>query len=441
MSLFGKKEKDEIARLKAQMSPDQLLYSDLSKQIAVAQAELDKLKKSLNETQTALAEAKQKIIETDEAILLQDFGFYTPHYNYSTSDEYKEKLKAIRDKQKELVKNDCAVRGNNKWTVNGSSAQGKKMVADMKKLLLRAYNAECDDAVEHVRFNNIEASENKIQTSAEAISKLGRIMDISITNQYVSLKVEELLLMHEYQVKKQEEKEEAREARQRQIEEAKVAKELEEARRKLEKEQNHYQNALQRLDAQIASSSEKDRIVLEEKRKELVSQLEVIDGEMKAVDYRAANQRAGYVYIISNIGAFGENIYKIGMTRRLEPMDRVDELGDASVPFNFDVHAMIFTDDAPRLEAALHNAFSDRKVNFINQRREFFNVSLDEIKRVVKDNYDKTVEFVDIAPAEQYRESLKIRSVNIKNTSMQRVCPNCGTKNTGKFCVQCGTKL
>ena len=315
------------------------------------------------------------------------------------------------------------------------------MVADMKKLLLRAYNAECDDAVEHVRFNNIEASEKKIQTSAEAISKLGRIMDISITNQYVSLKVEELRLMHEYQVKKQEEKEEAREARQRQREEAKVAKELEEARRKLEKEQNHYQNALQRLDAQIALSSEKDRIVLEEKRKELVSQLEVIDGEMKAVDYRAANLRAGYVYIISNIGAFGENIYKIGMTRRLEPMDRVDELGDASVPFNFDVHAMIFTDDAPRLEAALHNAFSDRKVNFINQRREFFNVSLDEIKRVVKDNYDKTVEFVDIAPAEQYRESLKIRSVNIKNTSMQRVCPNCGTKNTGKFCVQCGTKL
>lgn len=266
-------------------------------------------------------------------------------------------------------------------------------------------------------------------------------MDISITNQYVLLKVEELRLMHEYQVKKQEEKEEAREARQRQREEAKVAKELEEARRKLEKEQNHYQNALQRLDAQIASASEKDRIVLEEKRKELVSQLEVIDGEMKAVDYRAANQRAGYVYIISNIGAFGENIYKIGMTRRLEPMDRVDELGDASVPFNFDVHAMIFTDDAPRLEAALHNAFSDRKVNFINQRREFFNVSLDEIKRVVKDNYDKTVEFVDIAPAEQYRESLKLRSVNTTNTSIQRVCPNCGTKNKGKFCVQCGTKL
>ena len=113
--------------------------------------------------------------------------------------------------------------------------------------------------------------------------------------------------------------------------------------------------------------------------------------------------------MISNIGAFGENVYKIGMTRRLDPQDRVDELGDASVPFDFDVHAMIFSDDAPRLEAALHNAFEDRKLNFVNQRREFFRVSLDEIKKVVKENYDRSVEFVELAPAEQYRESIKLR--------------------------------
>ena len=113
--------------------------------------------------------------------------------------------------------------------------------------------------------------------------------------------------------------------------------------------------------------------------------------------------------MISNIGAFGENVYKIGMKRRLDPQDRVDELGDASVPFDFDVHAMIFSDDAPRLEAALHNAFADRKLNFVNQRREFFRVSLDEIKKVVKENYDRSVEFVELAPAEQYRESIKLR--------------------------------
>ena len=119
--------------------------------------------------------------------------------------------------------------------------------------------------------------------------------------------------------------------------------------------------------------------------------------------------RAGYVYIISNIGAFGENVYKIGMTRRLDPQDRVDELGDASVPFNFDVHAMIFSDDAPALENALHKAFESRKLNMVNQRREFFNVTLDEIKEVVRKNFDKTVEFVDTPNAEQYRVSLKMK--------------------------------
>lgn len=231
-------------------------------------------------------------------------------------------------------------------------------------------------------------------------------MGIYITNNYVHMKIQELRLVHEYQVKKQNEKEAARELKQRQREEAKAQKELEEARKKLEKEQTHYENALCKLEAQIRSASPADRAALEEKRNELAGKLSEIEADIKQVDYRAANQRAGYVYIISNIGAFGENVYKIGMTRRLDPMERVYELGDASVPFNFDVHAMIFTEDAPGLEAALHSAFADKKLNFVNKRREFFRVSLDEIKLVIKKNYDKTVEFVDIPPAEQYRESL-----------------------------------
>ena len=133
------------------------------------------------------------------------------------------------------------------------------------------------------------------------------------------------------------------------------------------------------------------------------AQLGKIDKAMKDLDYREANQRAGYVYVISNIGAFGEDVYKIGMTRRLNPQERVDELGDASVPFNFDVHAMIFSDDAPALENALHKAFENKKVNMVNQRREFFHVTLDEIKKVINDNFDKTVEFKDVPDAEQYR--------------------------------------
>lgn len=409
MSLFGRKEKQEIERLKSLMSPEQLELSDLQKKIEEAQSQHQKLVQEIQEEQKKLAAVKSEIIETDENVLLQSFGFFTPHYIYDTSDQYKEAITEIRKRQKELVKSKKAVTGSTDWTVNGNKSKGKKMVSDMQKLLLRAFNAECDDTVEHVKFNNYESCKKKIAASYEAIAKLGVIMNVSITSQYYDLKVKELDLMHEYRMKKQAEKDELKEARARMREEAKLAKELEEARKKLEKEQTHYSNALSRINAQLENASPEERAAIEAKKAEIEAQLQKIDQEFKDVDYRAANQRAGYVYVISNIGAFGENVYKIGMTRRLDPMDRVDELGDASVPFDFDVHAMIFSDDAPKLEAALHQAFADRKLNFVNTRREFFRVTLDEIKQVVKDNFDKSVEFKDIAPAEQYRESLILK--------------------------------
>ena len=188
-----------------------------------------------------------------------------------------------------------------------------------------------------------------------------------------------------------------------------MEKEIEEARKKIEKEQKHYVNALEKLNQQIATASEEELPALEEKKAEMEAQIGDLQRAREKVDYRAANQKAGYVYVISNIGAFGEGIYKIGMTRRLEPMDRIDELGDASVPFDFDVHALIFTEDAPALETALHKAFENRKLNMVNPRREFFRVSLDEIKEVIKNNFDKTVEFIDVPPAEQFRKSELIR--------------------------------
>ena len=195
-----------------------------------------------------------------------------------------------------------------------------------------------------------------------------------------------------------------------QREQAKIQKELEEQRRKIEKEQTHYQTAYEKVQMQLKLNPDNPDLL--SKKAELEGQLFDIDKALKDVDYRQANMRAGYVYIISNIGAFGENVYKIGMTRRLEPQERIDELGDASVPFNFDVHAMIFSDDAPALETALHKAFENRKLNMVNQRREFFNVTLEEIKEVVKKNFDKTVEFIDVPDAEQYRISMRMKEVS-----------------------------
>ncbi len=282
------------------------------------------------------------------------------------------------------------------------------MVTDTQKLLLRAFNNECDELINSVKYTNFDASLNRIRKSAATISKLGAVMDIAITAGYLQLKEKELRLAFEYQCKKQEEKEDAKAARAEQREQAKIQKELEEQRRKIEKEQTHYQTAYEKLKIQLAQRPNDADLL--KKKIEMENQLLDINKALTDIDYRQANMKAGYVYVISNIGSFGENIYKIGMTRRLNPQERIDELGDASVPFNFDVHAMIFSDDAPALETALHHAFENRKLNMVNSRREFFHVTLDEIKEVIKSNFDKTVEFIDIPDAEQYRVSKKMRT-------------------------------
>lgn len=396
-------------RIDAQKQELEALQNRYEKESAKNQKSLDKQQADLIELQSAIAKAKTDLVETNEEVLMQSFGVYKPRYSFANSTAYKDELTKIRNLQKDCIKAGTAATGNANWTVNGNARQGAKMIHDMQKLLIRAFNCECDDSIDHVKFNNIEAAEKRIQTAFSTISKLGSVCGVAITGTYLKLKIKELYLAYEYQVEKQREKDLLKQLRAEERERAKLEKEIAEARHKIEKEQKHYTNALSKLMQQLATAAPEDIPALEEKKAEIESQLTELGKSMEQIDYREANQKAGYVYIISNIGAFGEDVYKIGMTRRLEPLDRIDELGDASVPFDFDVHALIFSEDAPALEAALHRAFENRKLNMVNTRREFFRVSLEEIKSVVKQNFDKTVEFVDIPPAEQYRNSELLR--------------------------------
>lgn len=378
---------------------------EISKQKSLILAYNDEI----NELNSNIKDLKKDIITFSDEILVQDFGLYEPRYSFINADAYKAELTNIRNKQKAMIKDGSAVSGSIDWQVNGSAAQGRKMIKDMQKLLLRAFNSECDEIINKVKYNNYDTSVKKMERSFNAIAKLGITMSISITSNYYDLKIQELQLALEYQIQKQREKEEKAELRAQQREEARLQKELKEQRKNIDKERKHYEQALSNINKQISSSSDENIEELNKKKEEIIQSLSDIDIKIKDIDYREANQKAGYVYIISNIGSFGEGIYKIGMTRRLNPQERVDELGDASVPFKFDVHAMIFSEDAPALEAKLHRAFEDRKLNLVNQRREFFKVSLDEIKEVVKNNFDKTVEFVEVPDADQYRISLKLR--------------------------------
>ena len=421
----GSKYKKELDDLKSTFTPEmreaaniKKLIENLNQEVSSLQYKIETLDsdiaartRSISDLDSEIANKKTELIETDEKILLQEFGLYEPTYDFANSEQYNDRLTEIRSKQKEMIKNNTAANGNMQWTVNGSLSKGRSMVKDTQKLLLRAFNSECDELVNKVKFNNFESCKKRIIKSCDIISKLGKTMLISISPEYLTLKLDELILAFEYRQKKQEEKEHLRYLREQAREEAKLKKELEEARKKIKKEKEHYENALSAMDSQIANADPSEVEALLNKRSEIIEQLNEINKSEQDLDYREANQRAGYVYVISNIGSFGEDDYKIGMTRRLDPMERINELSVASVPFNFDVHAMIFSDDAPALEAALHRAFANRKLNMVNQRKEFFNVSLNEIKSVVKSHFDKTVEFIDYPDAEQYRTSLKMKDI------------------------------
>lgn len=414
---------EENCYLRSLMTPEMKISANLRNEIQKLNIEkqncineLERIKQDCQARKYEISSLDAQIIEKrnilvvlDDESLYQDFGLYTPVYNLMNSQAYKDKLSVVREKQKHLIKNNMAAYFPTNFTYNNSLAQGKKLVADNVKQILRAFNNECEAIIDKVKFNNVESIRKRIIKSCEDLNKLNSKMNISISPSYLDLKLQEMNLCYEYSMKKQEEKEEAKRIREEQREAQKLQKEIEDARKTSEKEKKHYCNALQRIESQLQHASGEDRILLESRKFEIESQISAIEEELRQIDYREANQRAGYVYVISNIGSFGKDIYKIGMTRRLDPTDRVDELGDASVPFRFDIHAMIFSDDAPSLEAALHRAFDSKKVNMVNTRREFFHVTLDEIEEVVRKNFDKTVEFTTIPSAEQYRESQMIR--------------------------------
>ena len=431
MGLFNKKELARITELEEELSilkESQAKlgiteYVDLNQEIEQLKKEKDSilnnknkeiynLQQKINTMNSEIEEKQKELVDIDEQILMDNFGLYKPKYDCMDSGEYAIKIKEVRKKQKDMIKNKTALNYNPNWRLDNSLAKGRALNNDNMKMVLRAFNNECDVFIAKAKFNNIESIENNIYKVASSIDKLNERNQISIKDAYLNLKLEELHLVHEYNTKKEEEKEELRRQREEEREEKKLQQELKEARKSAEKELQHYKNAKEQIVEKLKKAAEEEIEEIKNKAVEIDMHIAKVEESIKNLDYREMNKRAGYVYIISNIGSFGKDVYKIGMTRRLDPNERVDELGDASVPFKFDVHAMIFSDDAPSLETALHKAFENKKVNMINGRKEFFNVTLEEIEKVVKENHDKLVEFKNIPEAEQYRETQKILEVH-----------------------------
>ncbi|MFP2963002.1 DUF4041 domain-containing protein [Myxococcus sp. 1LA] len=342
----------------------------------------------------------------EEEAVLRSYGLYKPIYNFSTSEKYEGRLEDIRERQKDMLKDKKAAYCTTEWEVNGSKAEGRKQTERTLKLMLRAFNGEADACVAKVTYKNVKAMEARIQKAADAITELARIQQCFIDAKYVSLKLDELHLAHEYEEKRQQEKDEQRRIREQMREEETAQRELERARLEAEREARRDEEALRKARVEFEQSSGAQQQKLQERIAELERRL-AEDLERQRAISQAQLTRTGHVYVISNIGSFGEDVYKVGMTRRLVPQDRIDELGDASVPFEFDVHAIIRTQDAPKLESELHRTFANRRVNRINERKEFFRVSLDEIAEAVR-NHHGDFELTRVAEAAEYRKSLAL---------------------------------
>jgi phage protein D len=354
--------------------------------------------------QNLLAQLKTDLEAVEEAKTLQEFGFYRSRYNFNSSEGYQDRLESIRDKQKVMLSMKAACTCSTEWTVDGSKSEGRRMTDKQIRLMLRAFNGECDAAVGKVRYNNVVSLENRIRKSFEQINKLGESGRVSISSEFCDLKFEELRLSHEYQEKKEDEREEQRLVREQMREEQKVQQEVDKTLKTAKREERLKKEALDKAREELAHTTGRET----EKLAALVARLEnelheALDRKAKAIA-RAQLTKSGHVYILSNIGAFGDEVYKIGMSRRLEPLERVNELGGAAVPFPFDVHAMIYSENAPELECALHRHFANRRVNLVNLRREFFRVSLDEIRAAVAEHFGQ-VTFLLTPEAAQYRQT------------------------------------
>ncbi|WP_170837764.1 DUF4041 domain-containing protein [Streptomyces sp. TP-A0874] len=369
------------------------------RELRSARQRLNELEVQAQEAERRLAAARGGLVVTDDLALLQEAGVYEYRHPLADAVAYKERIGLIKDEYKALTKNGRAVMGATHWMVNGSAAEGRRMVRDFSKLMLRAYNAEADAAVRGMKPHRLASLVDRLVKSRETIARLGKTMQIRVTDEYHRLRVRELELTADYLAKVEEEKERRREERARQREEERLEREIVRERARLDKERDRLVLALNRA----RSAGQADAAQIEE----LERKLGEIDLEEEVINQREANRRAGYVYVISNIGAFGESMVKIGLTRRLDPMDRVNELGDASVPFRFDVHALIYSDDAVSLERALHHQFEDQRVNRVNTRREFFRVTPAQVRDALARHAGQhLLEFHEEPDAPEWRASL-----------------------------------
>ena len=332
---------------------------------------------------------------------LEEMGFYQPKFEFEDAPTYAEGLDLVREAQRELIRQ--------KLVLEGIKPETPKGMRNLGKLAVDAFNGEASTIIDAVSYSNFEASKEKLRGEFEKINHLLEVTAMRISQKYLELKVKEMAIAYDYREAEEKAKQEQAEIKEMMREEEDSRAEAERARQKAIEEEQRYQEALEEVRKEMESKSTEEREVYEKKLQDLEAQLQAAHADRERATSMAQITKKGHVYIISNIGSFGERVFKIGMTRRTEPDERIKELGDASVPFGFDVHAMVHTDDAPALEAALHNQFETRRLNKVNLRKEFFRLSIDEIEEACK-QLGFAFRLTKLAEAREYRATLELEA-------------------------------
>lgn len=375
-------------------------------------AQVSQIKEQLSAETVNLHELMSKLDLYSRIEEFIDNGFFEiPDYLYETSERFSLQIAKVRGEQKELISSGKAITYPQTVQITADKTRDKKILDGQIRLMLSAFNIECDLLMGKINPSSYVRTLERIEKLANALEKSAASLHCGFNIKYVELKFEECTLQYQFSLKRQEEQEEQRLIREQIREEQKALREYEAAIAQTEKEEKIYKDLLLRAREELGRASLEEKAMAEQRIFDLERQLQDAEFRNERAKSMAEQTRKGHVYVISNIGSFGENIYKIGLTRRLDPMDRVKELGDASVPFTFDVHAMIYVEDAPALEAALHREFSRYRVNAVNFRKEFFRVSLDAIRRAVENIAGVDAEFKITALAEQFYESKRLQNL------------------------------
>lgn len=397
---------DKIDSLKVERDKRELEVSDITEQLNKINSEYASTQKKLYKVKTlfeSYQSANKRYVKEGETYLDESFlNGLAPTVEIDLQCMSIKQLRSLYNQNKKLIQ-DCLKKYEGRYTTKANAA--------IYKLMTIALEAELQNILYSISFGKLESSIDDVKTMSAkylAIASDGNQSIAPTVKKFIgeieSLFVEAVKIEYEYYVQRERIKEEQRAIREQMRQEAEERKALEQERKRIEKEEQKFRNEIDNIKEQLETADPEKVKVLNDRIAELEGQIDKIEDKREQIT-SLENGKAGYVYIISNIGSFGDDVYKIGMTRRMDPLDRVNELGSASVPFPFDVHGLIFSDDAVGLEHDLHTIFNNKRVNKVNLRKEFFKVSLDDIEKVV-DERCPSAEFKRTALAEQYRQSL-----------------------------------